>query len=205
MQLSSSSISRIFQLPYTETLSPLNINSLPPLPSPLQLHLLVPGIYQCTFWLSKFDYPVVVQSLSHIQLFAIPRMAALQASMSFTMSQSLLKLMSWWMASLTQWKWVWASWRSWWWTGKPGTLQSMGLQRIRHDWATELNWAERIHWVGDAIQPSHPLSFPSLSAFNISQHQGLFQWVDSSHQVAKLLELQLQHQSFQWMFRVDCL
>ena len=205
MQLSSSSISRIFQLPYTETLSPLNINSLPPLPSPLQLHLLVPGIYQCTFWLSKFDYPVVVQSLSHIQLFAIPRMAALQASMSFTMSQSLLKLMSWWMASLTQWKWVWASWRSWWWTGKPGTLQSMGLQRIRHDWATELNWAERIHWVGDAIQPSHPLSFPSPSAFNISKHQGLFQWVDSSHQVAKLLELQLQHQSFQWMFRVDCL
>ena len=55
-----------------------------------------------------------------------------------------------------------------------------------------------VHWVGNAIQPFHPLSSPSL-AFNLSQHQGLFQWVSSSHQVAKLLELQLQHQSFQWM------
>ena len=54
----------------------------------------------------------------------------------------------------------------------------------------------RIHWVGDAIQPSHSLSSPSPPAFNLSQHQGLFQWVSSSHQVAKVLELQLQHQSF---------
>ena len=44
------------------------------------------------------------------------------------------------MASLTRWTWVWASSRSWWWTGKPGMLQSMGSQRVRHDWATELNW-----------------------------------------------------------------
>ena len=44
------------------------------------------------------------------------------------------------MASLTQWTWVWASSGSWWWTGKPGVLQSIGLQRVRHDWATELNW-----------------------------------------------------------------
>ena len=56
-----------------------------------------------------------------------------------------------------------------------------------------------VHRVRDAIQPSHPLSSPSPPAFNISQHQGLFQWVSSSHQVAKLLELQLQHQSFQWI------
>ena len=54
-----------------------------------------------------------------------------------------------------------------------------------------------VHQVGDAIQISHPLSFPSPPAFNLSQHQGLFQWVSSSHQVAKVLELQLQHQSFQ--------
>ena len=54
-----------------------------------------------------------------------------------------------------------------------------------------------VHWVGDAIQPSHPLSSPSPPAFNLSKHQGLFQWVSSSHQVAKVLELQLQHQSFQ--------
>ena len=54
------------------------------------------------------------------------------------------------------------------------------------------------HWVGDAIQPSHPLSSPS-SAFSLSQNQGLFQWVSSSHQVVKVLEFQLQHQSFQWV------
>ena len=59
--------------------------------------------------------------------------------------------------------------------------------------------------VSDAIQPSHPLSSPSPPAFNLSQHQGLFQWVNSSHQVAKVLELQLQHQSFQWIFRTDFL
>ena len=51
------------------------------------------------------------------------------------------------------------------------------------------------HRVGDVIQPSHPLS-PASSAFNLSQHQRLSQWVSSSHQVAKVLELQLQHQSF---------
>ena len=50
-----------------------------------------------------------------------------------------------WMASLTQWTWVWASSRSWWRPGKPGMLQSMGLQRVRHDWATELNWFTTIH------------------------------------------------------------
>ena len=62
-----------------------------------------------------------------------------------------------------------------------------------------------VHWVGDAIQPSHPLSSPSPPTLNLSQHQGLFKWVSSSHQVAKGLELQLQHQSFQWIFRVDFL
>ena len=57
-----------------------------------------------------------------------------------------------------------------------------------------------VHWVNDAIWPSHPLSPTSLFAFNLSQHQSLFQWVGSLHQVAKVLELQ--HQSFQWIFRV---
>ena len=55
-----------------------------------------------------------------------------------------------------------------------------------------------VHWVDDAIQPSCPLSSPSPPAFNLSQHQGLLQWVSSSHEVAKVLEFQLQHQSFQW-------
>ena len=61
-----------------------------------------------------------------------------------------------------------------------------------------------VHRVGDAIQPSHPLSSPSPT-FNLSQHQGLFQWVSSLHQVTKVLEFQLQHQSFQWIFRTDFL
>ena len=60
-----------------------------------------------------------------------------------------------------------------------------------------------VHRVGDAIQPSHPLSSPSLPAFSLSQHQGVFQWVSSSHQVAEVLEFQLQHQSFQWIFSVS--
>ena len=57
----------------------------------------------------------------------------------------------------------------------------------------------------DAIRPSHPLSSPSPPAPNPSQYQGLFQWVNSLHEVAKVLEFQLQHQSFQWIFRVDFL
>ena len=55
-----------------------------------------------------------------------------------------------------------------------------------------------VYWVGDAIQLSHPLSSPSPPALNLSQHQGLFKWVSSSHQLAKVLEFQLQHQPFQW-------
>ena len=62
-----------------------------------------------------------------------------------------------------------------------------------------------VHWVSDAIQPSHPLSSPSPPALNLSQHQGLFKTVSSLHQVAKVLEFQLQHHSFQWIFRTDCL
>ena len=60
-------------------------------------------------------------------------------------------------------------------------------------------------WVSDAIQLSHPLLSPSPPAFNVSQNQGLFQWVSFSHQVAKVLEFQLQYQSFQWIFKTDFL
>ena len=62
-----------------------------------------------------------------------------------------------------------------------------------------------VHQVGDAIQPSHPLLSPSLPIPNPSQHQGLFQWVNSSHEVAQVLGFQLQHQSFQWTPRTDLL
>jgi len=60
-----------------------------------------------------------------------------------------------------------------------------------------------VHWVGDAIQSSHLLLSPSPPALNLSQHQGLFKWVSSLHQVAKWLEFQLQQKSFQWILRTD--
>ena len=88
------------------------------------------------------------------------------------------------------------------------TLRSHGLQHTRplraHHQLPEFTQTH-VHWVGDAIQPSHPLLIPSPPAFDLSQHQGLFKWVSSSHQVAKVLEFQLQHQSFQWIFRADFL
>ena len=92
---------------------------------------------------------VIVQLLNHVQIFATPWTTVHQASLSFTVFQSLLKLM--------------------------------------------------------LIESSHPLSSPSSPALYLSQHQGLFHCVSSSHQVAKILELQLQHQSFQWIFRDDFL
>ena len=64
---------------------------------------------------------------------------------------------------------------------------------------------QTVCWVGDAIKPSHPLSCPSPPTFNLSQHLGLFKWVSPSHQVSKVLEFQLQHQFFQWIFRNDFL
>ena len=66
-------------------------------------------------------------------------------------------------------------------------------------------FAQRVHWIGDAIQPSHPLASPSPPAFNLSQHQGLFQWVRSLHLVANVSEHQFQHQSFQRIFRINFL
>ena len=76
------------------------------------------------------------------------------------------------------------------------------------DWSTSglLEFTQtHVRWVYDAIQPSHFLLSSSPPAFNLSQHQGLFKWVSSSHQVVKVLEFQLQHQSFQWIFRTDLL
>ena len=62
-----------------------------------------------------------------------------------------------------------------------------------------------VHWVSDTIQPFHPLSPPSPPTLNFSQYQGLFKWVSSSHQVAKVVEFHLQHQSFQWILGTDLL
>ena len=82
-----------------------------------------------------------------------------------------------------------------------------GLQHARpHCPSPHLRvYQTHVHWVSDAIPPSHPLLSPSPPAFNISQHQDLLLWVSSSHQVAKVLERQFQHQSFQWIFRTDFL
>ena len=73
------------------------------------------------------------------------------------------------------------------------TLRPHGLQHTRPPCPspTPRACSNSCHWVGDAIQPSHPLSSPSPPAFSLSQHQGLFQWVSSSHQVAQVLEFQL--------------
>ena len=85
------------------------------------------------------------------------------------------------------------------------TLQPHGLQHSRPSCPSPTPGVIKIHvhWVSDTIQPSHPLSSPSLPTFNLSQQQGLFKWVSSLHQVAKVLEFQLQHQSFQLVFRTD--
>ena len=87
------------------------------------------------------------------------------------------------------------------------SLWPQGLERARppiHYQLSELSWTH-VHRVSDAIQPSHRLSSMFPPAFNLSQHRSLFQWVSSSHQVAKVLEFQLQRQSFQWLFRTDFL
>ena len=85
------------------------------------------------------------------------------------------------------------------------SLWSHGLQHTRPPCQLPEFAQTHVHWVGDAIQPSHPLSSPSPPSFNLSQHQGLFQWLSSLHHVAKVLAFQLQHQSFQWIFRTDLL
>ena len=83
----------------------------------------------------------------------------------------------------------------------PHESQQQASLQVHHQ-LSEFTQAH-IHWVGIAIQPSHPLSSPSPPAPKPSQHQGLFQWVNSSHDVARGLEFQLQHQSFQWTPRTD--
>ena len=150
---------------------------------------------------SKSNFVVVVQSLSGIRLFVTPWTEAHQASLSFTFSHSLLRLMS---IELVM----------------PSNhlilcqkSRILGLYLVtkscRTLWLPSLSlcpgvcsnsWALS-QWCHPTI--SHPLSPPSPPALNLSQHQGLFQWISSSHQVAKILELQ--HKSFQWIFRVDFL
>ena len=87
------------------------------------------------------------------------------------------------------------------------SLQPHGLQhaRLPYPSPTPRVYQTHVHWIGDAIQPPHPLLSPSPLVFNLSQHEGLFKWVSSSHHVAKGLEFQIQYQSFQWTPRTDFL
>ena len=87
------------------------------------------------------------------------------------------------------------------------SLRPHGLQCTRfpvHHQLMEFTQTH-VHWISGSIQPSHPLRSPSPPTFNLAKHQGLCKWVSSSHQVAKVLEFQLQHQSFQWTLRTDLL
>ena len=85
-------------------------------------------------------------------------------------------------------------------------LRSHWLQQTRLPYHQLPELAQtHVHRVGNAIQPSNPLSSPSHPTFNLSQNQGLLWRVSSLHHVAKILEFQLQHQSFQWIFRTDFL
>ena len=86
------------------------------------------------------------------------------------------------------------------------SLWSHGLQHSRPPYHQLPEFTQAyVHWVGDAIQPSHLLSSPSPPTFNLSQRQGLLPQVSFLYPVAKVLEFQLQHQSFQWIFRTDFL
>ena len=77
------------------------------------------------------------------------------------------------------------------------TSARQASQSITKSWS----FLKRVHRVSDSIRSSHPLPSPSPAAFYLSQHESLFQWVSSSHQVGKILKIKLQHQSFQWIFR----
>ena len=156
----------------------------------------------CSSSLPIFNWIVwffpIVKLLSHVRLFATPWTVALQAPPSVGFSRQeyigiyyLLQVKGSQFSSVTQSSLT---------VCNPMKRSTPGLP-VHH----QLPEFTQTHvlWVSDAIQPSHPLSAPSPPAFNLSQHQGLFKWVSSSHQVAKVLESQLQHQSFQWIFRTD--
>ena len=196
-------------------------------------HFNIPNKKGKIVFLLHSHYPAFssVHSLSHVWLFATPWTAACQASLSITNFQSLLKLMS--IESvmpsnhlilcrpllpafvfpnisvfsnesvLTQLSVQFSSVAQ----SCPTLCDPMNLSMpglpVYHQL---LEFTQtHVHRVGDAILPSHPLSSLSPPAPNLSQHQGLFQWVNSSHEVAKVLEFQPQHQSFQWTPRTGLL
>ena len=90
-----------------------------------------------------------------------------------------------WMASLTQWTWVWVNSGCWWWTGKPGVLQFMRSQRVRHDWATELNWTD-IYMFGlirDVIMLIHSMIISTSFSPPTRSQDMFYAWQFSQHHV----------------------
>ena len=187
---------------------------------------------------------VVVQSLTHVWLFVTPWTSAHQVSLSFTISLSLLRLVSIGSAmpsnhlillrlllllpsifcsirifsnqSALHIRWP----KYWSFSFSISSVQFSSVTQSCPILCDPMNHSmpglpvyhqlleftpTHVHRVGDAIQPSHPLLSPSPPAPNLSQHQGLFKWVSSLHQLAKAPEFQLQHQSFQWILRTDLL
>ena len=165
----------------------------------------------------NYSSVLLFNHLSCVWLFSIPMTIAHQALLSFTTSLSLLRLMS--IESIMPSNHLILSCPL---LLLPSIFPSTQFSSVAQSCPTLCNPMDcsmpcfpvhhqlpelpqtNVHRVSDAIQASHPLLFPS-PACNLSQHQGLFQWVSSSHQVAKVLEFQLQHQSFQWIFMVDFL
>ena len=94
-----------------------------------------------------------------------------------------------WMASLTQWTWVWAISGSWWWTGKPGMLESIGLQRVGHNWVTELNWTMSRNWklkgkVRTIAELGSELRFSSLTDELVMGREACWRWHTDIDRVA---------------------
>ena len=155
----------------------------------------------------KYSFPKCLLLFSHsVMSDSLRPHAPCQASSSFTISQSLLKFKS--IESMTpirfnilldQFSSVTQSCPT---LCDPMDCSTPGFP-VHHELPAPAQ--THVHWVGNTIQPSHLLLSPSSPIFNHSQHQGLFQWVSLSHQVAKVLEFYLQNQFFQWIFRTDFL
>ena len=173
-----------------------------------------PSHRKSVIWLLLF---VAVQSLSRVLLFVTPWIAAHQACLSFTITFP-GKLTSCPAAPLPEQKEnsYCCSWLIWLPFSNLFTSVAQSCLSLRDPMDGSMPGfpvphklpelaQTQVHWVHDAMQPSHPLSSHSPPAFNLSQHQGLSQWISSSHQVAKVLEFQLQHQSFKWIFRTPFL
>ena len=155
------------------------------------------GIYN-SIWSGKMLILSSVQLLSCVWLFVTPWTVACQAPLSMEILQA--RILEW--AALPSSRFSSVQSLSRVWLCDPMNCSTPGLP-VHHQLLESTQ--THVHWVGDAIQPSHPLSSPSPPALNLSQHQGLFKWVSPSHQVAKVLEFQLQHQFLQWIFRTDLL